>query len=393
MAKRKKSEASSIYVLTASDHKRLDKCVDKRPRFTYKSGNEDLDLDMNTKVAALKASPSVVSLVSFSGEVVLTQGCGTIIETDESNNNIVITSLNLIRQRTKAEFVSNTLADDLKIVVRSSDDNWYVAEICNYDCHYNLLIIEFRSETSLQPANLKMIDDNVVLDRSFQLRPHSSTAKPGDSTVVVGRYFFEPYDIMAAPGSFRMERFDPSEYDCKELLSTTCNFTRCGDGAPLVDLSGEVIGIAFYNISRASPFLPINIAYKWWNHYKAYKEQRHPSYGFECYNLYIARLSSLERILKRLPTLPNGILVNKVQSGSNAEIAGLHENDIITECDGKIVNSFFELWKCMWEKVGCVVELGVTRSDLNNNTVQRIVMQVGEAMPDELNKWRRHDYC
>ncbi|KAL9242995.1 hypothetical protein vseg_016937 [Gypsophila vaccaria] len=352
MAKRKKSEASSIYVLTASDHKRLDKCVDKRPRFTYKSGNEDLDLDMNTKVAALKASPSVVSLVSFSGEVVLTQGCGTIIETDESNNNIVITSLNLIRQRTKAEFVSNTLADDLKIVVRSSDDNW-----------------------------------------SFQLRPHSSTAKPGDSTVVVGRYFFEPYDIMAAPGSFRMERFDPSEYDCKELLSTTCNFTRCGDGAPLVDLSGEVIGIAFYNISRASPFLPINIAYKWWNHYKAYKEQRHPSYGFECYNLYIARLSSLERILKRLPTLPNGILVNKVQSGSNAEIAGLHENDIITECDGKIVNSFFELWKCMWEKVGCVVELGVTRSDLNNNTVQRIVMQVGEAMPDELNKWRRHDYC
>lgn len=46
---------------------------------------------------------------------------------------------------------------------------------------------------------------------------------------------------------------------------------QCGEGGALVNLSGEVIGITFYyDYGFTTPFMPINIARKCWEHYKRY---------------------------------------------------------------------------------------------------------------------------
>ncbi|KAK9736015.1 hypothetical protein RND81_04G244700 [Saponaria officinalis] len=227
-----------------------------------------------------------------------------------------------------------------------------------------------------------MMDVDINPENSFQLRPHSLKLKPGDPVVVVGKYFYKSYNFMAASGYFRMRRCDA--YDCRELLLATCRSSISGDGGPLIDLGGQVVGITFYEIGPYIAVLPINIVYKLWEHYKHYKECRHPSYGIEASNIYVADIKLLERLMKKF-SISNGVLVEKVLSGSYAESAGLREDDVILKCDGKDVKGFLELWDLMWEKVGRTVELEVARVDLD--ALQTFTMVVGEAIPNELNKW------
>ncbi|KAK9690739.1 hypothetical protein RND81_09G150900 [Saponaria officinalis] len=196
--------SADVYEFSPSEHLLLEKWTGKRRTFM---GVPHHCLDIDAKMAALKVSPSIVALVSFSGtgEHVLSQASGTIIET-EQNYNIVMTSLHLIR-RAESEFAENSLADNLKIVVRASDENSYVGKIHIYDFHYNLLIIKFKSKTPLPCAKLRMVDDDLDLGMSFQLCPHSLKFKPGNPVVVVGKYFHKDYDFMAASGFFRFDYF------------------------------------------------------------------------------------------------------------------------------------------------------------------------------------------
>ncbi|KAK9704856.1 hypothetical protein RND81_07G015700 [Saponaria officinalis] len=380
MEKRQKTETPPVDVLSAIDHDNLKIIAVKR---RYIDQPVDYNLDVGTKIAALKASPSVVSLISFSGESVLCQGSGFIIEAEERNNT-VMTSLNLIRRPRDTKFGDNKLADNLKIVVCTTTENTYFGEIFKYDFHYNILIIKFTSNVFLQSFCLRMIDDDFGPKNSYELRPHTPKANPGDTVVAVGRYFCRPFNFMAASAFFSMDRCE--YYDCGELLSIQCSITRCGEGGPLVNLFGEVIGITFYEIGHVTPVLPINIACKWWDHCKKYMELRHPCYGFEASSLYTtAAVDTLEKFINRFPSVSGGVLIEKVLPGSSAETAGLCENDIIIKCDGRTVKSFLELWNLLWIKVGDSVEFEVARIDLS--TTQRINIKVGEAVPNELNSW------
>ncbi|XP_074315818.1 uncharacterized protein LOC141652062 [Silene latifolia] len=208
------------YEFSEIEIKNLKIAARKRPEFY---GQEDLD--ENTKAFALKASSFVVSLVSFTGDSVLSQNCGAIIETD-GNTNIVITSLNLTRQCDGvAKFGKNIMADNLKVVVYANDGNWYLGEVFCCDYFYNLAALKFNSKTIFKPAKFCMIDDAGVPESDF-LRRHSTKAKKGDTVIVVGRYFYEPNAYMAAPGVLSLDRFRPDKYDCNELLTISSRFTR-----------------------------------------------------------------------------------------------------------------------------------------------------------------------
>ncbi|KAK9733405.1 hypothetical protein RND81_04G066200 [Saponaria officinalis] len=184
----------------------FDELVEKRPKFCEYSRNTTLDI--NTKRAALRISPSVVALISYSGEEELCQGCGTIIEVDNDNNNFVFTSANLIRRPTREYIVENNLADNLKVLVIVADGKSYGGEIVVHDFHYNILVLRFQSPLPLRAASLAHINDSLSLcvteERSFELRPHAVKLVPGDPVVAFGRYSTSPFDIMAAPGIFRL---------------------------------------------------------------------------------------------------------------------------------------------------------------------------------------------
>lgn len=355
----------------------------KYPTFSQKKMNKYLDTD--TKRAALAASLSVVALMSYTGEKELKKCSGTIIEAD-NDVGIVLTSANLIRRPTDEEFVQNALADDLKVVVVPGDGQAYEGEICAFDFHYNLVAIRFKANSPLRSAKLRLVDDSVNInpqhglgeETAFQLKRHSSLFKlfPGQAVIGIGRYFAEPYELMAAPGEFSLGCCD---YDCKELFQALCRMTSCGDGGPLINQSGEVIGIAFYDIFQ-TPFLPINLVCKWWEHYKRHGELRRSFVAMQATNLYAADLELVDRIIRKFPSIYKGVIVEQVIPGSS-----LCVDDVIIECAGRAVHSFLELCEMMWDNVGDAVDLVVARAD--HDTLLKLKMTVTEATPDKLNRW------
>ncbi|XP_074315820.1 uncharacterized protein LOC141652067 [Silene latifolia] len=308
--------------------------------------------------------------------------------------NTVITSLNLIRKSEAegAKYVEDNLFENSKVIIHADDDNCYLGEICFFDFFYNILVLRFKSRSYFQPAKLSMIDDATALDRDAPLRRHSIKTKSGDSVIVLGRYFYEPYDYMGVPGVLSLERFMPDEYDCNELLTIKCRYTRCGDGAPVISTSGGLVGMTFYDLGSGSrPLLPINILARLLEHYKKYGEMRHPSYGFDARNVHLAILPTLLKFQKAFPDIQDGLIVEKVFKDYNAELAGMQVGDVIFSCDGTQVKSFLELWNLMFEKVGKEVELEVARVALK--IVQTLRVKVGEASVDEETyRWLRFDY-
>ncbi|KEH28095.1 PDZ domain protein [Medicago truncatula] len=342
------------------------KNLSKRPKFNSKDDN--VFLDLQTKKAALKVSSSVVALLSYTtGDQELNQCSGVIVENDANNAHIVLTSANLLRRPREKGLLDDTLADSLKVIVYLYDGGSYVGEVCAYDFHFNIAWIRFQSDISLPTAILRQVDDyinvNPAQDNSFPLHPHSShfNLVPGLPIVAVGRYFAKPFDLMAAPGQFILDRCD---LDCKELFMGSCKTTSCGEGGALVNLSGEVIGITFYyDYGFTTPFMPINIARKSWEHYKRYGGLRRPSLGVVATNLYTADVSLIEKVIQKVPSICNGVLVEKVIQGSCADSAGLQLEDVIVECGGKTVLSFLEFLEMVWDKkVGDVLQLSIVRA-------------------------------
>ncbi|KAK9664940.1 hypothetical protein RND81_14G078800 [Saponaria officinalis] len=352
------------------------------PKFKELAANKFIDVEV--KQAALRLSPSVVALVSYSGEEQLCHTCGTIIEADADNTITVLTSANLIRRPSTDYVVENNLADNLKVTVHTSVASFSESVICAYDFHFNLAVIKFVSPVSLPTARLRRIDDclSFILEenRSFQLRPHSAKLVPGDVVTAVGRYFRKPFDLMAAPGKFSTDRV---HHDCKELCLVTCRISRCGDGAPISNISGEVIGVGFHDSNTV--FLPINIVIKWWDHYKIHGELRHPRLGFEATNLYLVRIDMVERLIRRFPSISGGIVVDKVIIGSSAHSAGLRQDDVIVRCNGRMVESYLELLEVMWDSIGENVEIVVARDDCHD--LLTLKMMVVEATLYEINSW------
>lgn len=89
-------------------------------------------------------------------------------------------------------------------------------EVCAHDFDYNLAIIRFSSITpsgSAKVAKVVRIDDSVDVyshqtsQPPFYLLPHSRSHKltPGDRVTVMGRYFAEPFEPMAAPGEYWLD--------------------------------------------------------------------------------------------------------------------------------------------------------------------------------------------
>ncbi|KAL7197692.1 hypothetical protein ACSBR2_020254 [Camellia fascicularis] len=112
--------------------------------------------DIETKRAALKASPSVVSLTSLKGGKMMFACCGTIIECEDVNGTFistVLTSVTLLRSPINA----NAIPDDIKEVE---------------------------------------VDLYVTNDKPFN----------GDMVVAIGRSCGRTHALVAAPGKFRKSR-------------------------------------------------------------------------------------------------------------------------------------------------------------------------------------------
>uniref|UniRef100_A0A2C9VZU4 PDZ domain-containing protein n=1 Tax=Manihot esculenta TaxID=3983 RepID=A0A2C9VZU4_MANES len=316
------------------------------------------------------------------------------------------------------------------VVAHLSNGNSFDCQILAFDFHYNIAALKIQSESDapLPTACLAHLDDSISVDpnqlyipeeKPFQLLPHSKSFNliPGDTLIVLGRYFIKPYDVMATIGEFRVISSPPFVPSLSTLLYFVgfpfAYIHLCGIGGPFINYYGEVIGICFHDLGF-TPFLPINVASKWWEHYKRCGRSiiarrwcrplkfktckvsslnqivvssrmfgtRRPWLGMEVTNLYAADVNILEKIIQKFPNVFKGVIVEEVMAGSSADSAGISPNDVIVQFGGKTIKSFLELFEAMWDKVGDPVEVIVIPA--SNSVPLRLSMVVDEATSNNL---------
>ncbi|GMP37227.1 hypothetical protein CsSME_00009012 [Camellia sinensis var. sinensis] len=119
----------------------------------------NMDLDIDTKKTALKASPSVVSVVSLTGGNALFMGSGTIIDCENVNStyfSTILTSASLLRSSAELEAVP----EDIKIDVYISDGKLFEGRVFTYDFHFNIAFIKIESNATLPTASLRLLEDS-----------------------------------------------------------------------------------------------------------------------------------------------------------------------------------------------------------------------------------------
>ncbi|WOG82754.1 hypothetical protein DCAR_0101922 [Daucus carota subsp. sativus] len=279
--------------------------------------------DIGTKNAILQASPSVVSLISRTGDKVVFLGSGTIIECeahDESFLSTILTSATFLRgPDDEASILPN-----LMINVYLSSGKLYEGKVLTYDFYYNIAIISIKSDALLSTAKMRCVDDSIAIDSNTSMLDGAISLLHGDEETVSTRYnlfpgklvialarnFEAPFEIMAAPGYFSCNDF---HHDCKELFWTTCKVTKIVVGGPVINCYGEVIGVSFA-LSPVNAFLPINIALKCLEDLKENRQVPRPYLGVGVANLYTAKLEKLDELTGTFPHVTKGVIIEQVEN-------------------------------------------------------------------------------
>ncbi|KAL6500589.1 hypothetical protein OROGR_027365 [Orobanche gracilis] len=384
--------------------------------------------------AVLRASSCVVGIVSLGVPAEMTRfgnsprflsknqafmGSGTIIECVEEVGNdgikfstTILTSSNLFTRSNGVQ------PSDIQVEVYLANGDLYNGDVLACDFHYNLAVVNIHSDTPLQTANLRDLDDDIISSihvmsdhqsqstvdsLSFQLRRHSSSFKirPGDMVAALARSYSS--DICVTSGRFRV---DYPELDCKELYSfvssehqaTTMHdykkgrllveVTHCGlpnRGGPVINCHGEVIGIQAVD----NYFLPSNIVSRWWNYYKQCKKFCRPWLGLKVVNLQAADWHFLEAFVREFPTASSGVIVTKVVKNSASYRSGIRSEDVIVQCSGATVRSTLDLFDQIWNKIGASVELSLLRL-VSGDTVN-LTVTVDEPTLDNFYTWPTPD--
>ncbi|KAG9131793.1 hypothetical protein Leryth_009519 [Lithospermum erythrorhizon] len=380
-----------------------------QPREPFDFHERNKDLDIYTQRAALKVSPSVVSLISYSGGKRVFFGSGVIfgcIWEKDSFCCSVLTSNTLLKPPTphhccigimcdydgcNGANLSHSVVNDVGHLLIDGKIDVYLkgGRLCEgvvvaSDPHYNIAVLSFKSDIPLPCAVLRPLDylpaNSNNEARCFSYPPLKLI--PGDGVIAVARDVVEPFQIMAAPGKYRAGSFwENNELDCTELFRADCKITKSGIGGPLISRTGEVIGINFYS-TFSTPFLPINVFLKWWSYHRVTGSYCRPSLGMQVANLDTARGEILEHT--RELGISQGLVVEKILSGSPAETSGVHPGDVIIKCSNTMVVSSLELFEIIWDLAGKVVEVVVVR-DGSYKSMQIEVKDI--TSEDELYQW------
>ncbi|KAH9609368.1 hypothetical protein KSS87_019152 [Heliosperma pusillum] len=332
---------------------------------------EDSKLDLDTKISALQTAQTLIDDTSgscFVDDNQLFICCGIIMESesrDGASTATILTSASLLRPSDGTA----KLASNLKIDVYGVGGKATEGKVAGVDFHYNVATIEIHSDTPLPIPEIRLIDNVVEVGPSVPVhrdgRYSVATSNrfklyPGDKVLALARYFEEPYDIMVASGEYSS---DDCQFDCKELLKTSCKIKKNGIGGPLINFYGEVIGINFYE-EAFTPFLPMNIIIKCFEDLKNNRHVLRPSLGVEVGDLHIRSLHELENFCNKFSHVRRGATIEQVLPDSPGDFAGLCSGDVIINCGGASVGSSLELTEILWGNEGKPIELIVARPSM-----------------------------
>ena len=149
-----------------------------------------------------------------------------------------------------------------------------------------------------------------------------------------------------------------------EYIQTDAAINQGNSGGPLVNLDGNVVGIANMKLQGGDGIsfaIPIDLALQVIRQLKSSKRVVRPFLGVHMANFNPAKGRKFRKEDKMVETAEVQVLIIDVERGSPAEQAGLRASDIITEIDGKPCKGVQTLLHAVGIEIGRRIELKVRR--------------------------------
>ena len=271
-------------------------------------------------------------------------GSGVIVDP----SGIVLTNAHVVERATDIE-------------VGTADGKKHKAKLAGVDRKTDLAVLKLQGAGPYPAANLG----------------DSDTVKVGDWVLAIGSPFGLQKTVTAGIISAKGRSIGQGPFD--DFLQTDAAINPGNSGGPLVNMSGEVVGINSAILSRTGGnvgigfSIPVNMAKRIYTELAAKGKVTRGWLGVSIQPLTpeLAKGFGLKE--------PNGVLISDVMQASPAASAGIASGDIIIEFDKKKVDSPQELQKAVAATApGRAVPLKVWR-DKSEKTLE---IKIGET-PDE----------
>ncbi len=255
---------------------------------------------------------------------------------------------------------NHVVEDAENIQVRLLDDRIFDAEVVGTDPGTDIAVLRVEPDEPLPAARLGDSDAIEVGEWVLALGNPFGVGLRG--TVTAG--------IVSAKG-----RSGLGLVDYESSIQTDAAINPGNSGGPLVNLRGEVIGINSAIASRTGGYqglgfaIPINMAKQ--------VMQSILEHGRVVRGWLGVKIQNLTDVLRKELGVdePGGALITEVVEGSPAEEAGLKEEDVVIEVDGKHVQDVADLrFRIAGTPPGTTVELTVVRDGKR----KRIEVTLGE---------------
>ena len=242
--------------------------------------------------------------------------------------------------------------DEIKVTL--ADKREFKAEIIGRDPKTDLALIRIKPDSPLKPLPLG----------------DSEKLQVGDWVVAIGNPFGLGHTVTAGIVSAKYRQLGTSSYD--NFIQTDASINPGNSGGPLLNTSGEVIGINSVIFSRSGGnmgigfAIPINMAKDLLPQLKKGEVVR---------GWLGVMIQSITSDLKDKLNLEdeNGALVADVAPGGPADEAGIRRGDVIVSFDGKEVKEMKELpYLVASTPVGKTVEVEVIRKGKKVNLQVKI---------------------
>ena len=192
---------------------------------------------------------------------------------------------------------------------------------------------------------------------------NSDNTQVGDWVVAIGSPFALSQTVTAGIVSAKNRTIEPgASGQFQHFIQTDAAINPGNSGGPLLNMSGEVIGVNTAIFTQSAGYQGIGFAMPSKTVVSVYNDLISPSHKVTRGSIGIQFRPNLSGAVNRVYGFKNGVLVQEVQPGGPAEKGGIKPGDIITTIDGRPIKDGDDLVnEIASRKPGSSLRLGFLR--------------------------------
>ena len=308
--------------------------------------------------AVNKVFDSVVVIKNYQGGRLVGYGSGFVYKKDDKHGYIM---------------TNNHVVDGAsEIKVAFSNDKEVSAKVLGTDSYVDIAVVEVSAKDVLDVAEIG----------------DSTKSSTGDTIFTVGTPVGLQYSgtvtkgIISAKNREITINNDGSQY-MMEAIQIDASINPGNSGGPLVNISGQVIGINSVKLVESSIegmgfAIPIEVAMAQVEKLEKGEVIERPVIGIRSYD--VSMVAAYGRGNLNIGDLKEGVIITEVLDDSDAKEAGVKVNDIIVKMDGvKVENSAHLKFLLYKHSIGDSVKVTVVRDGKEKELTIKLTHKLGET--------------